>query len=147
MKKTKAQFRAIRERVGISQAALADALGNEISTVKRWENPRYVEPPTDAWEYLLDALAAHEDAVEKSVNVVKKMIKKNGGRKPQNVKILYYRTQHQYDLYGRDKGDYQIVDARAREVAVRLEQMGVGVEFHYPEDSERFFSNLAKTRS
>ncbi|MBR0405274.1 MAG: helix-turn-helix domain-containing protein [Eggerthellaceae bacterium] len=45
----KAAFRAMRETSGASQAALADALGVNARTVKRWETPGQPEPPQDAW--------------------------------------------------------------------------------------------------
>ena len=43
MNLSKARFRAIRDRVGLSQKALANLLGNTVDVVKKWENPRY--PP------------------------------------------------------------------------------------------------------
>jgi len=45
----KATFKAMRETSGASQAALADALGVNARTVKRWETPGQSEPPRDAW--------------------------------------------------------------------------------------------------
>ena len=47
--RTKAAFRAAREASGASQAALAEALGVNARTVKRWETPGQPEPPRDAW--------------------------------------------------------------------------------------------------
>ena len=146
MIKSKAEFKAIRERVGLSQEAIAKALGNTVMTVKRWENPRYQQPPEDAWGYLLVALDQHKRIVDDALRAVEKTIKGHGGRKPDHVDLLYYRTQQQYDLYGRDPGSYMIVNARTREIAVRLEQLGVEARFHYPEEDERLFTQLANTR-
>jgi DNA-binding transcriptional regulator YiaG len=39
MDRTKAEFRAIRETVGMTQGMLADALGVEQRSVRRWESP------------------------------------------------------------------------------------------------------------
>ena len=58
---TKAAFRAMRETSGASQAALAEALGVNARTVKRWETPGQPEPPHDAW-CLVEAW--HVDAVQ-----------------------------------------------------------------------------------
>jgi len=58
---TKAAFRTMREACGASQAALADALGVNARTVKRWETPGQPEPPYDA-RNLVEAW--HADAVE-----------------------------------------------------------------------------------
>ena len=49
---TKAAFRAMRETCGASQAALAEALGVNARTAKRWETPGQPEPPRDAWRLL-----------------------------------------------------------------------------------------------
>lgn len=145
MEHTKAQFKAIRERVGLSQEAVADALGNVVRTVKRWEDPNYQQPPADAWAYLESALKQHVEAVNKAINTVQQIGEKVGNL-PDHVDLLFYRTQRQYDLYGRDSGNYMIVNARSREIAVRLEQLGVETRFHYPEEDERLFTQLANTR-
>lgn len=145
MEHTKAQFKAIRERVGLSQEAVANALGNAVRTVKRWEDPNYQQPPADAWAYLEQALKQHVQAVNKSVDMVKQIGEKTGNL-PDHVDLLYYKTQHQYDLYGRDPGSYMMVNARTREIAVRLEQLGVEARFHYPEEDEQLFTQLANTR-
>lgn len=145
MENTKAQFKAIRERTGLSQEDIANALGNAVRTVKRWEDPNYQQPPADAWEYLGEALKQHIDAVNKSVDMVKQIGKKMGNL-PGHVDLLYYRTQQEYDLYGRDTGSYTIVNARSREIAVRLELLGVETRFHYPEEDERLFTRLSNTR-
>lgn len=147
MEHTKAQFKAIRERVGLSQEDVANALNNAIRTVKRWEDPRYQQPPEDAWDYLENALTQHKRIVDDAVRVVEKTIKGHGGRKPDHADLLYYRTQQQYDLYGRDPGSYMIVNARTREIAVRLEQLGVEARYHYPEEDEQLFTQLANTRN
>ena len=39
MERTKADFKALRERVGLSQHDVADAIMVSIKTIKRWENP------------------------------------------------------------------------------------------------------------
>lgn len=50
------------------------------------------------------------------------------------------------DRYGRDKGDYAIVNARSREIAAILEAQGIEAQFRYPEDDEAGFQRLANTR-
>lgn len=51
-----------------------------------------------------------------------------------------------YDRFGRDKGDYAIVNARSREIAAILEAQGIEARFRYPEDDEAGFQRLANTR-
>lgn len=65
---------------------------------------------------------------------------------PSHVDLLYYRSQEHYDRYGRDKGDYAIVNARSREIAAILESQGIEARFRYPEDDEAGFQRLANTR-
>lgn len=62
------------------------------------------------------------------------------------VDLLYYRSQEHYDRYGRDKGDYAIVNARSREISAILESEGIEARFRYPEDDEAGFQRLANTR-
>ena len=144
--RSKARFRATRERIGLSQKALADMLGNTVDIVKKWENPRYVAPPEDAWRLLDRMLDAHRKAVDAAVSIIHERAKEHDGRQPEEVRLLYWRSQAQYNAYGRDLGDYTVIDARAREVAVRLEMEGIRVTFQYPEDDEQTFQTLANTR-
>lgn len=62
--KEKARFRLLRETVGMTQAAMASALGVEVRSVKRWESQEVPQvPPQDAWDLLGDALADQDRAV------------------------------------------------------------------------------------
>lgn len=55
--RSKAEFRALREMVGLTHQGMADRLGVKIMSVKRWESPKYPQmAPLDAWK-LLDALS------------------------------------------------------------------------------------------
>ena len=59
MDRTQGEFKARREMAGLSQQDISAALGVNISTVKRWENPSFpYMPPEDAWKTVDDALAA-----------------------------------------------------------------------------------------
>ena len=145
MAMSKAQFRATRERCGISQQMMADHFGNKVLTVKRWEKPGEAEPPEDAQAYLLHMLDLHVQAVEAALDAVNEMEEPNGNP-PSHVDLLYYRSQEHYDRYGRDKGDYAIVNARSREIAAILESQGIEARFVFPEDNEAEFQQLANTR-
>lgn len=142
---SKADFRVARERCGVSQKMLADHFGNAVLTVKRWEKPGEYDPPEDVREYLAGLLEQHVKAVETVLDAVEDVAEKQG-RLPDHVDLLYYRSQAHYDRYGRDKGDYRLVNARAREVAAVLESQGIEARFRYPEDSEGEFQALANTR-
>lgn len=145
MTMSKAQFRATRERCGISQQMMADHFGNKVLTVKRWEKPGEAEPPEDAQAYLLHMLDLHVQAVEAALDAVEEMEELNGNP-PSHVDLLYYRSQAHYDRYGRDRGDFAVVNARAREIAALLETQGIEARFVFPEDNEAEFQQLANTR-
>lgn len=142
---SKAQFREARERCGISQKMLADRFGNAVLTVKRWEKPGEAEPPADVQAWLESMLAQHVEAVEAALDAVEEMTETQG-HAPSHVDLLYYRSQEHYDRFGRDKGDYAIVNARSREIAAILEAQGIEARFQYPEDDEARFQRLANTR-
>ncbi|MDH7871776.1 helix-turn-helix domain-containing protein [Bifidobacterium catenulatum subsp. kashiwanohense] len=82
----------MRERVGLSQKALANMLDNTVDTVKKWENPRYRPPPEDACELLSDMLERHEDAVDAALDIIEQRTKELDS-KPKEVTLLYYRLQ------------------------------------------------------
>lgn len=142
---SKAQFRETRERCGISQQMLASEAGVKVLSVKRWEKPGDAEPPADVQAWLESMLTQHVEAVEAALDAVEEMTETQG-HAPSHVDLLYYRSQEHYDRYGRDKGDYAIVNARSREIAAILEAEGIEARFRYPEDDEAGFQRLANTR-
>lgn len=132
MARTKADFKALRERVGLSQNDIADALGVNIKTVKRWEKPDFpYSAPDDAWAYLKEVLDSQRQQVSYLLAVVAKQVEELGNE-PAVVPITYYRDQAMYDEYGRDEGPFGWPNAVARAVAVELERRGIGYEFRYP---------------
>lgn len=118
---TKADFRATRERIGYTQQWVAHALNVDVRTVKRWENPNYFEPPADAWEWL-------EEEVERFEQMLDYALEQADGIP--HVVITYYRTQEQFEQYGRDKGFYGFANALAREVAQCVD---AEIEYRYPD--------------
>lgn len=72
--RSKTEFRAIREIVGITQAALAKELGVEVRSVKRWESDAAPQqPPADAWAVLDDALTVQRRIVDYALAKVDEM--------------------------------------------------------------------------
>lgn len=130
--RTKADFKALRDTLGLSQQDVADACGVRLTTVKRWERPGFPEPPEDAWEHLGDESDRHDDMVEFSIGKVHDLVEEYG--KNFVVSLTYYRDQSQYDALGRDPGTFTFANSVAREVALRLADEGIEVEFRYPDD-------------
>lgn len=92
-----------------------------------------------------EALGLDVEAVEAALDAVEEMTETQG-HAPSHVDLLYYRSQAHYDTYGRDKGDYAIVNARSREIGAILEAEGIEARFRYPEDDEAGLQRLANTR-
>lgn len=134
MERTKADFKALRERVGLSQHDVADAIMVSIKTIKRWENPSVpYEAPADAWEYLENVLEVQSNQVSYTLGVLAKQVEQLGGE-PAVVPITYYRDQEMYDRYGRDDGPFGWANNVARLTAYELERRGIGYEFRYPNE-------------
>ena len=141
---SKANFKALRERVGMSQQDVADALGVSCRTVKRWERADRREPPADAMRLLEGQLGVQREMVEYMVGVCERVTEEQGCM-PSLVPVSYYRDQSMYDEFGRDSGPFGVANANARAVAQELEALGYEVEFRYPcEDAD---SSISAARS
>ena len=127
MGRSKADFRARREALGLTQQDVADEADVNVSTVKRWEKPGYFDPPDDVWAWLDDCGALQREVVDAAVSAAVAR-----GRGP--VQVTYYRSQEQYDELGRDPGPYGVANANARMVSSRLRGLGFEVDFSYPDD-------------
>ena len=134
MARTKAEFRALREMVGLSQADLAEEMGVTTRSVKRWEDDgaEWHNPPQDAWDALDAYLMTQDQMVAEATEEVRATVR-DAGRAPDAVAVTYYKSQAQYDALGRDEGCYGIANANARALASALRREGVRVEFRYPD--------------
>lgn len=126
----KADFRARRETLGLSQQDVADACDVRVLTVKRWETPGWQEPPEDAWALIEHYEAVRREAIEESERA---FLEANHDGTKNGAVIAYYRTQDDYDAYGRDEGPFGFANATARSVAESIQKMGYEVRFVYPE--------------
>ena len=77
--RTLAEFRAIRETVGMTQGMLADALGVEPRSVRRWESPSAPQvPPQDAWDVLDSALDTQRQGIASALGEIDRMAQERG---------------------------------------------------------------------
>ncbi|WP_367113837.1 helix-turn-helix transcriptional regulator [uncultured Slackia sp.] len=126
--------------LGLSQQDVAEAVGVDRRSVKRWESGEY-PVPDDVAEWLMGEKAAADYTVR---NVVKDIL--SAEVVPATVSLTYYRTQEEYDEHGRDDGPFGISNANARRVADALEAEGIACKFCYPGESEEVETAKAVTR-
>lgn len=125
-----AQFRAMRETLGLSQEDVGDAVGVDCGSVESWEAG--VNPISDDVEEWLSCEKAVADyAVNSAIGNILAL-----PDPPATVSLAYYRTQEEYDQFGRGDGPFHIGNANARRVADALEAEGIDCEFYYPGESE-----------
>lgn len=128
---SKADFRALREGIGLTQQNVADMCGVKVNTAKRWERTGWPDPPEDAWDALGEAADRHDELVAFGVAKALDLAASTGVTE---VALTYYHDQAQYDAMGRDEGPYGFVNAVARDVAAELTGRGLDVCFRYPDD-------------
>lgn len=124
MERTAADLKALRELCGLSQQQLADELGVDKRSVKRWESGTH-NAPQDAWDAIDRAMAMRDSALEDGYAVIDAPNRANA------VTLTYWRSQADYDEHGRDQGYYGVANANARAVADLLMQAGIECRFRY----------------
>ena len=135
MERTKSNFRALREMVGMSQGHLAMVCGINSRNVRRWEDPKEqgCQPRDFAWDVLEDARKAQLAAYDAAITAVED-VSDDAGHAPKSVKLTYwpdaitYAHAHPTD----DPAGWQMANATARLAGHMLEEMGYEVEFGFP---------------
>lgn len=135
---TAAEFRTIREALGLSPAQVAGMTGYALRTVQNWdEGTRRV--PAIVEQRLMEVEAAVEKTVARAVQAVKETAEERGSL-PESVCLVRYRTDddlHRYrpDMAGLPASLHAAMLARVRR---ELFKMGVvsRIVFMRPDDYE-----------
>lgn len=126
---TKADLRALRETVGLSQQQLADLANVSREAIKRWENDSYDwQAHPDVWALLYSLRARQREAVDAALDFADTMPDDD----PRETVISYYRSQAQYDSCHPDGGLYTVANATARAIGMALELDDLPVRYEYP---------------
>ena len=114
--RSKADFKALRETVGMSRATLADRL----------------DVSQDAWDVLDEARKRQLEIVTYAVHKIKGIEREMGGT-PEQVDLTYWHNEEEYIAAHPDEGvDWQMANANSRLVAHELERMKYRVSFNFP---------------
>ena len=132
--RSKADLRARREMLGLTQGDVADMLGVTVMSVNRWERPGKNDAPTEAWELIEGYERRMAGAVDACVSIAEDAAAK-AGKPPKAVQITVFRSQKDYDRWGRDDGLFHFARACAFDAAGTRASEGCDVEFVYPESS------------
>lgn len=127
--KTHADFRMLREGIGLSQADVADALDVTQRSVQRWEKPGEYGAPDFAWAWLYEMRDLFASMVEAGAASL------DGAPDGATLQVAYYRSQREYDEHGRDQGYYGMVNAATREVVIEAQARGMQVTAMFPEEA------------
>ncbi|KFI41913.1 helix-turn-helix domain-containing protein [Bifidobacterium biavatii] len=138
--RSKADFRMLRETLGLSQAWVAQHAGVSVPTIKNWEDPKYFYPPKrEAWDLVeglwRDADRQASTMVDIAVEAARMARERGVGSAP--IMLTYWRSAGDYARRfgsdGNDGGAWRIANAASRMAADRLRALGLPVTVMYAE--------------
>lgn len=138
--RSKADFRMLREMLGLPQAWVARQLGVTPLTVKNWENPKEFYPPRrEAWD-LIESLWSQADMKAASlveIAVEAARMAKDRGVEPTPIMLTYWKDVKDYkqgvSIGCNNENSYRIANAATRMAADRLRVLGLPVTVMYAE--------------
>lgn len=130
--RSKQEFKALREQVGMRQADLAQEMDIAVRSVERWESIKYpnYNAPQDAWDILDDALKLQRQVIAAALGQIDEAAQEVGGY-PASVKLVYWSSQAEYDEHHcvDDDGDWRQANATARIVSYALHERGIETDW------------------
>lgn len=141
MEKTKAEFRALSELVGINQQDIARIMSVEDRSVRRWISPSYptYHAPQDAWDILEDALRLQQSGVESALEIVEEWHER-AGKEPREVTLIYWQSEDDYRGHHSpaDGGSWRQANANSRATYAALTALGYSVRFVPSSDKGKY---------
>lgn len=127
--RTKADLKARREMLGMSQQLFASILGVDVRSVKRWESPdavEYKEAPSEAWDVI-------EGFAQQQAWVIETALDNADASGADEVSLTYWRSEAEYEAAHPGEGKFwQMANANSRLIAFLLEDDGYDVDFDFP---------------
>lgn len=133
MKRTKANFKALREMSGMSQSLLADMLGVRELSVKRWESRNQPQmPPEAAWAIVENYIGNMQRAMQTAFDVIDNPA--NGLAEPKAVSLTYWQNAAHFKQAHPEEDErlWQLANATSRAIATELMLEGVEFNFDFP---------------
>lgn len=143
--RTKQELRAIRELTGITQSALAEMLGVQVRSVKRWESTEAPQQaPRDAWDILDEAWDAQQEGLHVATETARELMESYGDMGA--VVLPYWEGQQEYETYSTDSmmgtaGSWREANANIRALATILVHEGIIVNFMSGRDWAETYRN------
>ncbi|OXN00054.1 helix-turn-helix domain-containing protein [Bifidobacterium vansinderenii] len=135
----KADFRALREKLGVTQPLLAKRMHRDVRTVKAWEDPRFhYGPPREAWDWLQDLEMDMWRSVARTVADAEERRReaREAGRADPVVSLPYFRHQMEYESVGAPLGWFRLANAVSARAGDELNAKGFSVDYEYPSGVE-----------
>lgn len=126
----KADFRALRESMGLTPADLGYLMEVDMDRVKKWEKPKGFIPPRAAWEQLDETRAWFDAEVEKLVQKVEAEFP-SPSEATEPVILPYWRTTSYLNKNSREGGSAGFRNAISREASYFLQADGYKTRFEY----------------
>lgn len=138
MERTKAEFRALREMVGLTQEEMAETMSVQPRAVRRWGSEKAPEyrPPADAWRLLDHYRRLQDEVILAATDKVVAIADEMGGY-PEEIVLPYWSSQADYEAHhvADDGGSWRMANATARAVAACMIDRNIAVRWVRGEDN------------
>lgn len=143
-----ADFRMMRETLGLSQAWVARTVGVTTLTVVHWEDPReFALPRREAWDLVEDMWAEADRRAAAFVDMASKAVAlaRDNGIEPEPVMLSYWRDFKEHEIAHGDedviiagfhlgrRGMMRLENASVRMAVDRLHALGIPLTVMYAE--------------
>lgn len=130
--KTKANFKAMRESLGMSQQLLADIMDVNKFSVKRWESVSFDKyAPEEAWDILEHYQELQQQVIQAGLDRVILTHADLGSLN--EVNLTYWFNEEEYEKAHPGEGRFwQMANANSRILAYLLRDQGYKVTFDFP---------------